>query len=547
MLPDISGFDTKALRRDLDRIDVEESLYKFLRTAWKYMDPAPWRDGWHIDAICDHLQAVVDGHLRRLIINLPPRHCKSLLLSVAFPAWTWAQAFKSHTSGPGVQFLYASYNDKLSLRDSVKCRRLIESPWYQALWGDRFQLALDQNQKSRFSNSAGGERLITSISSGVTGEGGNIICVDDPQAANEVASEASINEVLRWWTEVIPTRSNDPSLSAMVIIQQRLHEEDLSGYILEHEAEGWTHLCLPGRYEADRKSVTSLGWEDPRTVEGELLWPERFTEESLKKLEATMGPYIFAGQIQQRPAPKGGGIILREWWQLWEDSTFPKMDFVLACLDTAYTTDSQNDPSGLIVWGVFSDDREARSRVITKIADSDQRLRPIEVEDMRSVVLPRVVLMNAWERRLRLHELVKDVADSCQRYKVDLLLIENKAAGISVAQEMRRLFANSRFGVQLFDPKSQDKMSRLISVQHLFAEGLIFAPTERYKWVDMVIKQIENFPAAKHDEFVDLTSMGLRYLRDNGIICRQKEMEEEQESLKAYPRGNGAGPLYGAI
>ena len=226
------NLDRDAQLLDLERADCEESLYEFLKCAWRYIDPAQWKDAWHIDAIAEHLQAVVDGQIKRLIINLPPRHCKSLLLSVAFPAWVWAQPLTGPTSGPGVPFLYASYADKLSLRDSVKCRRLIESPWYQARWGNRFQLTSDQNTKSRFSNDQGGERLITSIGAGVTGEGGNIICIDDPNAANEIASEASIEETIDWWTTTMPTRLNDLELGAFIIIQQRLAENDLTGHIL---------------------------------------------------------------------------------------------------------------------------------------------------------------------------------------------------------------------------------------------------------------------------------------------------------------------------
>src|ERR1700690_1651625 len=171
-----ANIDPRKQLLELDRFECESSLYEFLKRAWKYMEPAPFTEGWHLGAICEHLQAVCDGEITRLMIHEPPRHGKSLTVSVAFPAWVWAQSEISHTSGPSVPFLFASYADKLSLRDSVKCRRLIESPYYQARWGSKFQLASDQNQKSRFSNDKGGERLITSIGAGVTGEGGNIIC-----------------------------------------------------------------------------------------------------------------------------------------------------------------------------------------------------------------------------------------------------------------------------------------------------------------------------------------------------------------------------------
>jgi predicted phage terminase large subunit-like protein len=528
--------DAEAQLIDLDRADFEESLYQFLKAAWRYIDPAPWIDGWHIDAICEHLQAVVDGKIRRLIINMPPRHGKSVLLSVAFPAWVWAQPLDSPTSGPGVPLLYASYADKLSLRDSVKCRRLIESPFYQKLWGHRFQLASDQNTKSRFSNSKGGERLITSIGAGVTGEGGNIICIDDPNAANDVASEAVMATTIDWWTTAMPTRANDPEHAAWVIIQQRLAEDDLTGHILEHEADGWTHLCLPGRYEPERSFHTVIGWTDPRTEAGQLLWPERFNEESLKRLERTMGPYIFAGQIQQRPEPKGGGIIKSQWWIKWDREGYPKnIDFVLGVVDTAFTESELNDPSGMMIWAIYSDDRPDAP---TQLLGPDGQ--PMRVSTTYSEFAPKVLLTYAWDERLELHDLVTKVASTCMKYKVDLLVIENKASGISVAQEIRRLYSRERFGVELFDPKSQDKAARLYSVQHLFAEGIIYAPDKA--WADRVIKQVGQFPKGRHDEYVDLTSMGLRKLRDMGLLVRGPEREADIEEQRAF-RGRDE-PLY---
>lgn len=535
---DLSKIDREAQLLDIDRINCEESLYVFLKSAWKYIDPAQWMDSWAVEAICEHLQAVVDGQIKRLIINCPPRIGKSNTVSVAFPAWTWAQPDQTPTSGPGVPFLYASYADKLSLRDSVKCRRLIESPWYKKRWGDRFQLTTDQNTKSRFTNDKAGDRLITSIGAGVTGEGGNIICIDDPNAANDVESEATTQTTIDWWTTAMPTRLNNAEKGAFVIIQQRLGEDDLTGHILEHESEGWVHLCLPARFEPERSFHTVLGWKDPRTEPGELLWPERFSESYLKRLEVTMGPFTFAGQMQQRPEPKGGGIIKRDWWKLWEPDSYPPMDFVLGCLDTAYTEDTMNDASGMIVWGIFSGDAKART---TQISGPDGEL--LRHDSTNSEFAPQVMCMYAWDMHLELHELVVKVAQTCTRMKVDLLLIENKASGISVAQEIRRLYWRERFGVELFDPKSQDKTARLYSVQHLFAEGIIHGP-ER-PWMDRVITQVGQFPKGKRDEFVDLTSMGLRKLRDMGLLIRQPEREAENEERKVYP-GRQNEPLYPA-
>ena len=538
MKVDLGGLTVDAKRQllDLDRAEYEDSLYLFLTHAWRYIDSSPWTDGWPIEAVAEHLQAVVDGDIKRLIINIPPRCGKSSITSVAFPAWTWAQSYRSSTSGPGVQFLHASYAQQLTLRDSVKCRRLIESPWYQSMWGDRFDLNSDQNTKSRFSNDKGGERLITSVGAAVTGEGGSIIVVDDPNAASEAFSEATIETTKEWWDGTMSTRLNDPKTGAFVIIQQRLAEDDLTGHILEKERDDWTHLMLPMRYEPERSFVSGIGWKDPREEAGDLLWPERFGDKEVTKLERALGPFSAAGQLQQRPEPAGGGVIKRDWWQLWEDASFPPMDYVVASLDTAYTTKTTNDFSALSIWGVFTSETTAQA---SRILDADGR--PMYIERSYMDAAPKVMLMHAWQERLEIHELVEKVAKTCRSLKVDVLLIENKAAGHSVAQEIRRLYNHERFGVQLHDPKSQDKLSRLYSIQHLFAEGMIYAPDR--SWAEALITQVGQFPKGKHDDLVDTVSQALRHMRDIGLLTRGAERIEEIESMKTYPGGK-LQPLY---
>lgn len=504
----------------------------FLVNAWKYIDSSPWTDGWPIEAVAEHLQAVVDGEIRRLIINIPPRMGKSSITSVALPAWTWAQSQSGPTSGPGVQFLHASYANQLSLRDSVKCRRLIESYWYQQLWGSRFKLNSDQNTKSRFSNDQGGERLITSIGAAVTGEGGSIIVVDDPNAANEAFSDATIQTTIDWWDGTMSTRLNDPKTGAYIVIQQRLAEDDLTGHILSKDVGNWTHLCLPMKFEANRSFVSSIGWKDPREKEGELLWPERFGPEEVRLLEKQLGPFAAAGQLQQRPEPAGGGVVKRDWWQLWPDSSFPPMDYIVASLDTAYTLKTSNDYSALTVWGVFTQSTDMRSTKFTDRYGRDLGDHSMRHGSMLDAV-PRVMLMFGWQERLELHELVEKVAKTAKSLKIDKLIIENKAAGISVAQEIRRLYGHEDFAVQLSDPKSQDKLSRLYSIQHLFAEGMIYTPDR--VWADMVMTQVGQFPKGKHDDLVDTVSMALRHLRELGLLVRGPERMAELESLKVYP------------
>ena len=467
--------------------------------------------------------------------ELIPTH-NSTICSVAFPAWVWAQRYDSPTSGPSVPLLHASYALSLAMRDSVKCRRLIESPWYQSLWGGRFQLVGDQNTKGRFQNSQRGERLITAVDARVTGEGGNIIVVDDPNAANEALSRAMIEACTEWWDGTMSTRLNDSRNGAFVVIQQRLGEQDLTGHILETDS-GWTHLCLPMKYEPDRSFVTLTDWKDPRAEAGELLWPDRFNEAQVKELEKRLGPWKAAGQLQQRPEPAGGGIIKREWWEPWPDAAYPPMDFIVASVDTAYTTKTENDYSAMTVWGVFSGDVVAQN---TKEIQRDGNVAEAAQREYGQQHA-RVMLMTAWQERLELHDLVKKIAETCKSMKVDKLLIEDKAAGHSVAQEMRRMFGYEDFTVQLINPGAIDKMARLYSIQHLFAEGMIYAPDR--SWSDMVITQCGTFPKARHDDLVDTVSMTLRHMRDIGLLSRSAErLAEVQDSMRH--RGGQPKPLY---
>src|SRR5271168_4065422 len=204
-------------RLKIEREYATRSLREFVRQAWRVVEPStPFVPGWHIDAIIDHLEAVTRGDIRNLLINVPPRHMKSLLVSVFWPAWEWIQY-------PERRWLYSSYAAALSTRDSVMCRRLIESPWYRSRWGHVYSLTGDQNAKTRFDNSRSGYRLSTSVGGSVTGEGGDRIVCDDPHNVSDVASDATRKSAIDWWDIAMSTRVNDPKTSAMVIVMQRCH------------------------------------------------------------------------------------------------------------------------------------------------------------------------------------------------------------------------------------------------------------------------------------------------------------------------------------
>ena len=291
------------------REKARRKLRVFVEAAWPVLEPPSRRfqANWHIDAICEHLEAVSRGQITRLLINIPPGHMKSLCASVLWQAWEWIDA-------PWTRWLTASYAAPLSIRDSVRARRVITSPWYRDNFGGVFRLLDDQNQKARFENDRTGYRIATSVGGVATGERGDRVVVDDPHNVHETLSRTQREAALVWWDETMTTRVNDPVKSGQVIIMQRLHARDLSGHVLEQG--GWVHLMLPMAYEPDRRCVTALGFEDPRTDDGALLWPDRFGSSVLEDWERRLGAYAAAGQLQQRPAPREGGLFKRHWFEI---------------------------------------------------------------------------------------------------------------------------------------------------------------------------------------------------------------------------------------
>jgi predicted phage terminase large subunit-like protein len=462
---------------------------------------------------------------------------KSLITNVFWPAWEWGPCNMPH-----LRYVCAAHKvENLSARDSRRMRQLITSEWYQARWGDNVKLAKDQNEKLNFVNSAGGFRIATAITS-LTGIRGDRLLLDDPHSVDSAASDTQRQTEVTTFLEAIPTRLNDPIRSSIVVIMQRLHEEDVSGIILDKQL-GYDHLMLPMEFDPARSFPTKLGFIDPRTEAGELLFPERFPAEVVARDKKVMGPYATAGQFQQEPTPRGGGVIKREWWRLYEASVFPPMEYVVAALDTAYTIKAENDFSALTVWGLFSGAQAQRiDAYATRGGQRRDTQDAMNMFDQAAQVLhkgpegprgdqPRLMLMDGWQDRLELHDLVEKVAKTCRRLKVDLLLIENKAAGHSVAQEIRRLYNHEDWGVQMYDPKTLDKLARLYSIQHLFAEGIVYAPDRAF--ADMVIQQVSVFPKGKNDDIVDTVSMAVKHFRDRGLLIREPEWQAEmQESMR---------------
>lgn len=314
---------------ELERALCERSLADFVRQAWHVLEPGqPYAHGWHIDAICEHLEAVTNGDITRLLINVPPGTMKSMLVGVFWPAWEWGPKGKASN-----RIISASHEMGLSVRDARRMRLLITSEWFQSRWP--MKMVSDQNQKTYFENDSTGWRQACAVAS-MTGRRGDVVIWDDPHSVEAALSPTHRETALRVFQETLPTRLNNPASSAIIIIMQRLHEGDVSGLILEH-GFGYEHLCLPMQFDAARRCETSIGFVDPRETDGELLFPERFPQDVVERDREVMGAYAFAGQMQQTPTPRSGGFF--EWEKFQIRDALPHIGRSVRYWDKAGTKD----------------------------------------------------------------------------------------------------------------------------------------------------------------------------------------------------------------
>lgn len=312
-----------------------------MRRGWHTLEPGTkFQPGWAVDAVCEHLEAVSSGEITRLLINIPPGCTKSMTANVFWQAWEWGPRAMPH-----LRYISASYEQGLSVRDMVRCRDLINSEWYQLLWGDRFEWKGDVNAKTLYENNYAGWRYAGSVGGSLIGRRADRIVIDDPHDTQKVESDKVRANSVRWFAETLPTRVNDQERSPIVVIMQRLHERDISGHILSKEL-GYTHLCLPMNYEPDHPYRSSR-FVDPRKEAGEWLWPERFTPKAIEELKKTFrsfgGPYAEAGQLQQRPAPRGGGLFKEKDFKYRDMPALDEIVRIVRGWDLAMT-DANNSP-----------------------------------------------------------------------------------------------------------------------------------------------------------------------------------------------------------
>lgn len=452
----ISSDDLLNIERELCR----RSLAHFARRAWHVLEPAAdlkW--GWALDAICQHLEAVTNGEITRLLMNVPPGSMKSLLTGVIWPAWEWGPR-----NMPEMRYVGTAHEETLAIRDSRKCRDLIKSEWYQKLWP--IELARDLDGKREFGNVQMGSRQARSFTS-MTGVRGDRIILDDPISADNANSEVKLEAARIAFTETLPTRINSEK-SAIVVVMQRLSEKDVSGVILEMGLD-YVHLCIPMRFEPERRCSTSIGWTDPRTQEGELMFPERFGEKQVSELEKTLGSYGAAGQLQQRPAPRGGGIIKEAWFRYY--TALPKLEYRTIHADTAQKTGQENDYSVFQCWG--------RSTVGEAVL-IDQIRGKWEAPDL--LIQARAF----WHKHL-----------AAQGSALRSMMVEDKVSGTGLIQTLRRE------GVPILPvQRNNDKISRAHDSAPFIESGNVLLPIDAPYLTDL-LAEASTFPGGAHDDQLD--------------------------------------------
>lgn len=472
----------------------KRSFHTYVGAAWSIVEQAvPFVDNWHIGLLSEYLEALYNLQLQNLIINIPPGHAKSLMCSVFFPTWVWIKT-------PSARFFTGSHAVDLAVRDAVRSRRLIQSDWYQSRFQEVFQMTGDQNVKSRYENDKTGHRVSVGVDAGWTGHRGNYIVWDDPMDKNKKDSDPERKKSNEAVKSSMGTRGDNPKEIRRLLIMQRLHEDDPTGHLMKEAKDNadfpqFENLVLPARYEPKR-FFSSIGLEDPRKTEGELLFPQLFDEKVLKETEALLGPDDAAGQLQQHPAPKGGSIFLAKWWKDNKNRYDPAdrsiYNMVIArwlFWDTALKDQEQNDTTALIVFDLLPD--------------------------------YRVLLRHAWWDRLQFPQLTSSIESEITRWMYDEKLrdcvIEDKASGISAIQTLKQgsdTTISSR--IKAFNPGATSKSARMRQASLWCDKDCVLLPMphEDVPWLLEFEEMLYLLPAAKIDDPGDAFSMGILYLEN---------------------------------
>jgi predicted phage terminase large subunit-like protein len=447
---------------------LRTDLYSFIQACFYELHPTtPFQGNWHLELIAAKLWACQQGKIKRLVINVPPRSLKSLCASVALPAF-WL----GHD--PSARILAVSYGQDLADNFSRDCLKIIASPRYQALFPTR--LSPLRQSVHEFTTTAQGYRLAVSIGGPVTGRGGDLIIIDDPQKPNEVHSEVKRQSAIEFYRSNLYSRLNNKVDGCIALIMQRLHDNDMTAYVLEQE--GWEVVSLPAIAEVDEEFIvdTPLGVRRFTRRAGEALHPARESLATLEQNRLIYGEYVFASQYQQRPAPIGGGIVKGIWFKRFEAGDLPeKFDKILQSWDTATKETELADFSVCTTWGIK--DRN-------------------------------IYLLNVLRKRLNYPELKRTVREQWQAFKADVVLIEDKSSGTQLIQEMVH---EGLHAVTAHMP-TQNKIMRLSAQTGLIENGFVYLPSEAH-WLGEYLHELQSFPKGRHDDQVDSTAQALEWFK----------------------------------
>jgi predicted phage terminase large subunit-like protein len=467
------------------------TLVDFIEAAWPYVVPGKkFIHNWHIDVMAEHLDAVGRKEIKKLIINIPPGMMKSLTTCVFWPVYEW-------TFDSSLKFMFASRDLSLTVQSNRQALALIQTPWFQTLFGKSVQLQHNP-AVSCYETLNGGERFATSVEGKATGHHPNIKVVDDPLKAQEVSSLA-LERVIQWWSGVMASRGMSDPNARDVIIMQRLHERDLAGYCLQEE-DGWVHLRLPMEYNPSRPCITNWG-RDPRIEPGELLCPEMVSKERVALLRKTMGSRVSAAQLDQEPAPEDVAIFHKQNFRHVRRAGLPEtFDTLIQSWDCTFKDETTSDYVAGQIWGV----KGADFYLLDEVHD-------------RLTVLGTCDAIRAWVRKWP---------------RAGAILVEDKANGSAVMQILQKEIA----GLVPVQPEG-GKIARANAIAPLYESHNVYHidPIDA-PWVEEFELEMLKFPVGRHDDRVDSCSQALLYLRTKmaNLEAALKGFEELRKAFAYY-------------
>jgi len=448
---------------------VRRDPYAFTVRCFYELNPtATFLPNWHLEVVASALEACRRGEITRLIINQPPRSLKSQCASVAFPAFLLGH-------DPSAQIICASYGQELANKHALDCRAVLTSAWYQALF-PHTRLSSQRPALQEVITTQQGFRLSTSVGGVLTGRGADFIIIDDPLKPEEALSDTQRKAVNDWFDHTLYSRLNDKRTGRIILIMQRLHEDDLVGHVLGMEP--WTVIRFPSIAEEDETHVTETPYGTRRFKRraGEALHPDREPLEVLNHLREAQGEYHFAGQYQQAPAPLGGGLVKAEWFKTYTAADAPeKFEMIFQSWDTANKPTELSDYSVCTTWGVKE---------------------------------KHVYLLHVLRKRLGYPELKRAVREQAEAFGPQTILIEDKASGTQLIQE---LVSEGMHAIKRYEP-TMDKVMRMHSVTSTMENGFVHLP-DKAPWLGEYLHELASFPNGKYDDQADSSSQALDWFK----------------------------------